>query len=376
MRLYGYYYTTGSVVRYNVVMKQKPRALLEKTDKGVKTTEAWWSFLKALWEDSKPFLGLLLSGAALIGSALQSVFQWISQYGWAGWIFAGVAGLMSVCVLSFLVSAVWYVALVVRDRRHSHTNQVHGMLSQAPEGENAAIHNQIEELQKHLEGVTQALGSSEWIRNNAFEEFRSELLELKRHFSKIDDALRPKTVGLLSSNSGRTFETRLDAIEAMVEAAQHSTKNTIDAIIHSLGQRKITQDQQYELVLNSLRARDAEEILRKADSEVMRLGDKLISAESYKTGAAWSTDHNLWGHNLSIIDDLMRKWWEDEHRDLIEIKHYQYEAESRMAPAHILVDEGENYRRYKHVCISHGRYLNIRRDLFAYFDNKAHYLPG
>src|SRR6266508_2974680 len=119
-------------------MGTNPRKILQTADKGVKTTESWWALAKALWEEGKWLLPLAAAGAGVIGAALVSAFEFISSFGWAGWVFAIIAGFVVVCLLALIgLSVVWLLRVV---RRTKETAQ-----STEPVGDNQPEENENDE---------------------------------------------------------------------------------------------------------------------------------------------------------------------------------------------------------------------------------------
>jgi hypothetical protein len=83
-----------------IMAENNPRALIERTDRGVKTTEAWWSFGEKL---SDPRLWIAIgSVTGTAGTVIGNFFGWMSGHGWPGWGMAAMAGLAVAIVLAIL----------------------------------------------------------------------------------------------------------------------------------------------------------------------------------------------------------------------------------------------------------------------------------
>lgn len=289
-------------------------------------------------------------------------------YGWAGVAVIGFASwfLLLMSFVLFAIAVRWLRPPAVLDTL-SPVAALPEWLEEVP--------TDFQKLKQQLDNFTRIWVATDPVNNESLELVRSDIAKLRSRLENIEASLRPKSEGILGGGLSQKVETRLDSIEAKFEDTRHYLSGLVDSLSHSLKHQITIQHEQYEIIIRSLRARDAEAILHEADAIVMNLGGKLIAADAYENGATWSRDHNLWGHRLDKIDWLMAQWQGDKHQPFLDVKHYDYEREDRKAPAHIL-DEDKNATRYKHVCISHERYLHARDNVFAYFAAKAHELPG
>ncbi|ANY77652.1 hypothetical protein BB934_04900 [Microvirga ossetica] len=159
-----------------------------------------------------------------------SAFEPIARYGWGGIVIAG-AVLGCFVVLTIAAGLIAWRQFNPLPASPGSTN---ALSNEASISEGHAVSGQIQKLQERLEGLTRAMGESERAKNQTFEGFQAELSELKNRLSKIDDSLRPKQMGLLALGSGQNYETRLDAIEAMVQGARDSIKGTVDGLLHTM----------------------------------------------------------------------------------------------------------------------------------------------
>jgi hypothetical protein len=88
-------------------MPRKPREIIGKTDRSVKTSDAWLG----LGEKAVSYVGKLFdpkfwAEAAIVFTATSTVignfFGWLTGHGWAGWGMAALAGLFAAMVFAIL----------------------------------------------------------------------------------------------------------------------------------------------------------------------------------------------------------------------------------------------------------------------------------
>ncbi|GEO12970.1 hypothetical protein [Microvirga aerophila] len=309
-----------------------------------------------------------LTGAGITAAASAYTSWYWDSYGWVG---VAAAGLSAWLLFALSLPLIAVGIRLMRPPAAPHLSQV----TSAPEGL-AEVPDQLGNLKNKLSGLAQAWITADRVRDEGFERIRSDIGGLNDRLTKIEVSLRPKGGGILAGGLDRKSESRLEDLEAKLEDAWNYTSSVKDSLQDALDQQKAVYDQQYWLLVTSLRARDAEAMLREADTLIMRLGPKLTAADSYESGVLWSKDHNLWGHSISKIDWVMSQWWKEKHQSLLDLKHYDFEHKDRKAPTHILVDQEKNAIRYKQVCIVQERYMRLRSDLFSYLDSKARELPG
>jgi hypothetical protein len=213
---------------------------------------------------------------------------------------------------------------------------------------------------------------------------RTQVAELGNRLDNIEGNLRPRSEGLLGSfeSSSSNPNTRFDQLEVKIRSARDAADGKMDALAHSIGQlREMIEAERrqvrlhYEILATSLRARDARDQLRGADTVVMQLGNKLIAADLYHDGNAWASDYSLWGYSLGQIEGLLHQWQGDKHQQFLKVQYYEYDGEDRRAPTHIIADDDRNVTKFKQVCIAHDRYLQAREGIFNYFASKASDLP-
>jgi hypothetical protein len=118
----------------------------------------------------------------------------------------------------------------------------------------------------------------------------------------------------------------------------------------------------------SLRARDAEAILKEADKVVLDIGNRLAKATDYEDHHVWLSDFRVWTKALETIDDIVSRW-EQTKRPFLDIRRAEYEQPSEAPPPNIRSDL--TLTPYKTVCLARNRYLLERGNIFAYFDSKV-----
>jgi hypothetical protein len=117
------------------------------------------------------------------------------------------------------------------------------------------------------------------------------------------------------------------------------------------------------LLTRSLRAKDAQSIIKEADQVVMSTCKKLLE-EAYPDEAAWADDYAAWEKAMSRIDDLMSQWTQQHHVPFLNTRLKDSEA-SVPPPPHIKSDA--NATRYKTAWLAQSSYADKREGLFGYF---------
>jgi hypothetical protein len=117
------------------------------------------------------------------------------------------------------------------------------------------------------------------------------------------------------------------------------------------------------MLTRSLRARDAQSIIKEADQVVMSTYKKLLE-EVYPDEASWADDYAVWEKAMSRIDNLMSQWTQQHHKPFLDIRLKEFE-DSAPPPQQIKSDA--NATRYKTARLAQSSYADMREGLFGYF---------
>jgi hypothetical protein len=114
------------------------------------------------------------------------------------------------------------------------------------------------------------------------------------------------------------------------------------------------------MLTRSLRARDAQSIIKEADQVIMTTYKKLLQ-EVYPDEASWADDYAVWEKAMSRIDNLMSQWTQQHHKPFLDIRLKEFE-DSAPPP-----QSDANATRYKTAWLAQSSYANMREGLFGYF---------
>jgi hypothetical protein len=117
------------------------------------------------------------------------------------------------------------------------------------------------------------------------------------------------------------------------------------------------------MLTRSLRARDAQSIIKEADQFIMSTYKKLLE-EVYPDEASWADDYAVWEKAMSRIDNLMSQWTQQHHKPFLDIRLKEFE-DSAPPPQEIKSDA--NATRYKTARLAQSSYADMREGLFGYF---------
>jgi hypothetical protein len=117
------------------------------------------------------------------------------------------------------------------------------------------------------------------------------------------------------------------------------------------------------MLTRSLRARDAQSIIKEADQVIMSTYKKILE-EAYPDESAWADDYAAWEKAMSRIDNLMSQWTQQHHKPFLDIRLKDFEAS---APPPQQIKSDANATRYKTVWLAQSSYANRREDLSSYF---------
>src|SRR5580704_12320482 len=117
------------------------------------------------------------------------------------------------------------------------------------------------------------------------------------------------------------------------------------------------------MLTRSLRARDAQSIIKEADQVVMSTSKKLLE-EAYPDEAAWADDYAAWEKTMSRIDNLMSQWTQQHHVPFLDIRSKDFEAG---APPPQQIKSDANATRYNTARLAQSSYADKREGLFGFF---------
>src|SRR4051812_37849262 len=100
--------------------------------------------------------------------------------------------------------------------------------------------------------------------------------------------------------------------------------------------RKVATDF-YMVLAESLRARDAEAIIRKADAKIVSIGDLLINADRSQTpdDDTWADCYKEWKQNVEQVDRLLVQW-NEHHKPYLDVRGRDFEGGAPPPPPHIV----------------------------------------
>jgi hypothetical protein len=85
----------------------------------------------------------------------------------------------------------------------------------------------------------------------------------------------------------------------------------IENLEMKLGSDRQQNRMQQEMLVDALRARDAEGIIKTADMIVLSLSAKLLEASSFYNDAEWSDTYQIWEEAMTKIDRTCSAWERD-----------------------------------------------------------------
>jgi hypothetical protein len=276
--------------------------------------------------------------ATAIG-ALWGVMTWVASYftplapyGWGAFVFVGLG---AACILSLVISAAlasWRFFNPLDKDRSSDKPAAKGDLSQMT-GRIDAVETQVTKARADQTDVNRSLDGM---------------------IGRLDDKI---------DKTAKELETRATAL------------------VQSFRELKDQVDHQYELtcrgqlrLAQALRARDAEVIIKEADTIVSNVGARLINAHPsvYADQRHWMPDYERWYQAMSRIDTVYAQW-QPSHGPFLDIRRTDYEQFHKKAPEHIRSDK--TAMQYKTLCLAQLRYGKERKDIFSYFHAKSNDIP-
>jgi hypothetical protein len=162
------------------------------------------------------------------------------------------------------------------------------------------------------------------------------------------------------------------------EAPLDDVLNRVAETERGIAQNKASLEElrtEVAMLSTSLRARDAESIIKEADQVIMSTYKKLLE-EPYPNEAAWADDYAVWEKAVSRIDNLMSRWAQQHHKPFLDIRLKDFEAGAPPPPLQSNIKSDANATRYKTVWLAQQSYANRREGIFSFFSSKAGELPG
>jgi hypothetical protein len=127
------------------------------------------------------------------------------------------------------------------------------------------------------------------------------------------------------------------------------------------------------MLTRSLRARDAESIIKEADQVIMPTSKRLLQ-EPYPDETSWAADCAVWERAMMQIDNLMSQW-QPHDKPFLDIRLNDLEG-APAPPQQSNIKSDTNINRYKTVWVTQQRYDNRREVILQYLFFKAGELPG
>ena len=239
---------------------------------------------------------------SVLMSGIATGFTSIAQYGWGAIVFAGVG---TACVIMFAASA-----LMVSWRYFN------------PLPKQPATPSESQEISAH--------------------DISSRLAEAERGIAQLDE------------------------IRTKAEVSAQNISNRLAEAERGIAQNKASLEKlraKAEMLTRSLRARDAQSMIKEADQVIMSTYKKVLE-DAYSNEDAWANDYAAWKEAMSRIDNLMSQWTQQHHKPFLDIRLEDFEA-SAPSPQHIKSDA--NSTRYKTAWLAQSSYANRREGLFGYF---------
>jgi len=150
------------------------------------------------------------------------------------------------------------------------------------------------------------------------------------------------------------------------EASPPDISSRLAAVERGIAQNKASLEElrtKAAMLTRSLRARDAQAIIKEADQVIMTTYKKLLE-EAYPDEASWADDYAVWEKAMSRIDGLMLQWTQQHHKPFLDIRSKEFE---NAAPPPQQIKSDANATRYKTAWLAHSNYANMREGLFGYF---------
>lgn len=167
-----------------------------------------------------------------------------------------------------------------------------------------------------------------------------------------------------SSEKGREAPALDDISLRLAEAERGIAQNKA-----GLGELRL----EVAMLTRSLRARDAESMIKEADQVIMCTAKKILE-EPYPDEAAWAVDYAVWEMAMRQIDDRLSQW-QPHDKPFLEIRPKDLEGAPE-PPPQSNIRFVTNMIWYKTAWLAQQRYANRREGILKYLFFKAGELPG
>jgi hypothetical protein len=131
-----------------------------------------------------------------------------------------------------------------------------------------------------------------------------------------------------------------------------------------------------EMLTASLRARDAESIIKEADSTIMITASQLLEG-AYPNDdddeTSWAADYVVWETAVKRVDGIMSQWAQ-QHKKFLNFEDLTLGAP--VPPSQSNIKSDINVTRYKIVWLAQQSYANRRDGIFIFFASKSGELPA
>jgi hypothetical protein len=301
------------------------------------TESGWWGFT--------PLVLLTIGGAIFLASGLD-----LLPARQAGLPIPGAGQFIAPIVLLLLVLAIW---IAKRPRRHR--------ASTAP-GDLANITKRLDEIDAKLESVSRSAAP--------------DLADIDRqlgHAGKIME-LAAERLAAVEATTAQT-KAGLLAHQALTLKTTEVLQESIDQLRGQFESVRTHTQTNIDMLVTSLRARDAEAKLEAADETAMSLAPKLMQG-AYADEEAWTADYTIWKEAISEIDRIASMWQGERHAPYLDIRLRDMESGGPLPPAESSIKSSEGVVRYRTVWKVQQGYGNHRDGMMRYFHFKAGELPG
>jgi hypothetical protein len=127
------------------------------------------------------------------------------------------------------------------------------------------------------------------------------------------------------------------------------------------------------MLTRSLRARDAEAMIKEADQVIMCTAKKILE-EPYPDEDAWVADYEIWKTAMTQIDNLMSQW-QPHDKLFLDIRPKDLKG-APAPPPQTNIRFVTNIMGYQTAWLAQQRYTNRREGILKYLFLKAGELPG
>lgn len=191
-------------------MVEKKKELLKKTDQAVKTTESWGAFFSGI----SGFFATVTVFSAAMTAAIVEVFEFVSAYGWAGWVLAAFPAALVVALLCLALAWIWHFfpkgwgknkEEIVGGAKYTDfvdstdkTDEIRANLTQKLDKDRAAHEKKLDEVSQKLTALDQRIDT---LKNHMAINFGAvaemhEAQRLLKDFEPLTDKLKAQALSL------------------------------------------------------------------------------------------------------------------------------------------------------------------------------------